>query len=157
MVFNLEAMRRIRKCANIIYTLLFMQTTSLNIQFLIKQNYRKSLKILSMNSQLENSLLVNNKVTAQESSRNLKGVANKKLQAFLINHIIRGIDNEVHRKYFEGYEVNHIAELIVQQVVASAIKCSDEVSDCKLVNKLIQRKGDAITKSFIADPSLIAR
>ena len=153
-------MRRIRKCANIIYTLLFMQTTSLKIQFLVKQNYRKSLIILSMmNSQrqLENSLLVNNKVTAQESSRNLKGVANKKLQAFLINHIIRGIDNEEHRKYFEGYEVNHIAELIVQQVVASAIKCSDEVSDCKLVNKLIQRKGDAITKSFIADPSLIAR
>ena len=71
-----------------------MQTTSLNIQFLIKQNYRKSLIILSMNSQLENSLLVNNKVTAQESFRNLKGVANKKLQAFLI--IIRGIDNEVH-------------------------------------------------------------
>jgi hypothetical protein len=83
---------------------------------------------------------------------------NKNLKAFLIKHISRGIDNERHRKYFSGYDANYIAELIIQQVISTAIDHNKVNStDSKIINKIIQQKGDAVSKSFIADPSLIAR
>ena len=131
----------------IIFYYFLILNTALTIQFVVKKNLRYPKIIFNMNSGIE--------ITRAKFNNNVENGVNRNLQAFLVKHISCGIDNERHKKYFAGYEANYVAELITQQVILTAINFN--TADSKIINKIIQQKGDAVSKSLIADPSLIAR